>query len=41
MKESNRLDIMVNSLGAMGCDIEGTDDGYDYPRWETVTSCFY
>ena len=27
VKESNRLDIMVNSLGAMGCDIEGTDDG--------------
>lgn len=27
VKESNRLDIMVNELAAMGCDIEGTDDG--------------
>lgn len=27
VKESNRLDIMVNSLKAMGVDIEGTDDG--------------
>lgn len=27
VKESNRLDIMVNSLRAMGVDIEGTDDG--------------
>lgn len=27
VKESNRLDIMVKELAAMGCDIEGTDDG--------------
>lgn len=27
VKESNRLDIMVTELAAMGCDIEGTDDG--------------
>lgn len=27
VKESNRLDIMVKELTAMGCDIEGTDDG--------------
>ncbi|NCC44759.1 MAG: 3-phosphoshikimate 1-carboxyvinyltransferase [Clostridia bacterium] len=27
VKESNRLDIMVTELSAMGCDIEGTDDG--------------
>ncbi|MCI6997458.1 MAG: 3-phosphoshikimate 1-carboxyvinyltransferase [Eubacterium sp.] len=27
VKESNRLDIMVTELKAMGCDIEGTDDG--------------
>lgn len=27
VKESNRLDIMVDSLSAMGVDIEGTDDG--------------
>ena len=27
VKESNRLDIMVESLSAMGVDITGTDDG--------------
>ena len=27
VKESNRLDIMVESLSKMGADIEGTDDG--------------
>lgn len=27
VKESNRLDIMVENLTAMGVDIEGTDDG--------------
>lgn len=27
VKESNRLDIMVKELTAMGCDIEGTEDG--------------
>ena len=27
VKESNRLDIMVTELRAMGCDIEGTEDG--------------
>lgn len=27
VKESDRLTIMVDSLGAMGCDIEGTPDG--------------
>ncbi|MGI6095993.1 MAG: 3-phosphoshikimate 1-carboxyvinyltransferase [Lachnospiraceae bacterium] len=27
VKESNRLDIIVNSLAAMGADIEGTQDG--------------
>lgn len=27
VKESNRLDIMVQDLSAMGVDIEGTDDG--------------
>lgn len=27
VKESNRLDIMVKELAAMGCDIEGTEDG--------------
>lgn len=27
VKESNRLDIMVNDLSAMGADIQGTDDG--------------
>lgn len=26
-KESNRIDVMVDYLGAMGCDITGTDDG--------------
>lgn len=27
VKESNRIDVMVSNLKAMGCDIEGTDDG--------------
>lgn len=27
VKESNRIDVMVNNLKAMGADIEGTDDG--------------
>lgn len=27
VKESNRIDIMVKNLSAMGVDIEGTDDG--------------
>ncbi len=27
VKESNRIDVMVNALSAMGCDITGTDDG--------------
>jgi 3-phosphoshikimate 1-carboxyvinyltransferase len=27
VKESNRIDVMVNHLSAMGVDIEGTDDG--------------
>lgn len=27
VKESNRIDVMVDSLRAMGCDITGTDDG--------------
>lgn len=27
VKESNRIDIMVSHLKAMGCDIEGTEDG--------------
>ena len=27
VKESNRIDVMVNYLSAMGADIEGTDDG--------------
>lgn len=27
VKESNRLDIMVSELSAMGCDVQGTDDG--------------
>lgn len=27
VKESNRLDIMVKELAAMGCDIKGTNDG--------------
>lgn len=27
VKESNRIDIMVNQLRAMGADIEGTEDG--------------
>lgn len=27
VKESNRIDVMVNCLRAMGADIEGTDDG--------------
>jgi 3-phosphoshikimate 1-carboxyvinyltransferase len=27
VKESNRLDIMVSELSAMGCNIEGTEDG--------------
>ncbi|MGN0439096.1 MAG: 3-phosphoshikimate 1-carboxyvinyltransferase [Lachnospiraceae bacterium] len=27
VKESNRIDVMVNSLSAMGADIEGTEDG--------------
>ena len=27
IKESNRIDVMVNNLSAMGCDITGTDDG--------------
>lgn len=27
VKESNRIDVMVNNLKAMGCDIEATEDG--------------
>ena len=27
VKESNRIDVMVNALSAMGCDIIGTQDG--------------
>lgn len=27
VKESNRIDVMTANLKAMGCDIEGTDDG--------------
>ena len=27
VKESNRIDVMVHSLSAMGADIEATDDG--------------
>ncbi len=27
VKESNRIDVMVKNLKAMGCDIEGTEDG--------------
>lgn len=27
VKESNRIDVMVNYLSAMGCDITGTEDG--------------
>lgn len=27
VKESNRIDVMVENLSAMGCQIEGTDDG--------------
>lgn len=27
VKESNRIDVMVEYLSAMGCDIKGTDDG--------------
>ena len=27
VKESNRIDVMVNNLSAMGADITGTDDG--------------
>lgn len=27
VKESNRIDVMVNNLSAMGADIEGTEDG--------------
>ncbi|MDD3368577.1 MAG: 3-phosphoshikimate 1-carboxyvinyltransferase [Lachnospiraceae bacterium] len=27
VKESNRIDVMVENLTAMGCDITGTDDG--------------
>lgn len=27
VKESNRIDVMVQYLGAMGCDITGTEDG--------------
>lgn len=27
VKESDRIDVMVSSLGAMGCDITGTKDG--------------
>lgn len=27
VKESNRIDVMVNNLAAMGVDIEGTEDG--------------
>lgn len=27
VKESNRIDVMVNNLSAMGVDIEGTEDG--------------
>lgn len=27
VKESNRIDVMVTNLRAMGCDIEGTEDG--------------
>lgn len=27
VKESNRIDVMVTNLLAMGCDIEGTEDG--------------
>lgn len=27
VKESNRIDVMVDNLRAMGCDVEGTEDG--------------
>jgi 3-phosphoshikimate 1-carboxyvinyltransferase len=27
VKESNRIDVMVNNLSKMGADITGTDDG--------------
>ena len=27
VKESNRIDVIVTNLLAMGCDIEGTEDG--------------
>lgn len=27
VKESNRIQVMVDNLSAMGCDIEGTEDG--------------
>ncbi len=27
VKESNRIDVMVENLSAMGCDIDGTEDG--------------
>ena len=27
VKESNRIDVMVTCLSAMGCDIIGTEDG--------------
>lgn len=27
VKESNRIDVMVKNLSAMGVDIEGTEDG--------------
>lgn len=37
VKESNRLDILVTELRAMGCDIEGTEDGMIIRGGKTLT----
>ena len=38
VKESNRIDIMVNNLANMGCDITATDDGMIINGGKTLTN---
>jgi len=38
VKESNRIDVMVNNLSAMGVDIEGTEDGMIIRGGQTLHS---
>lgn len=40
VKESNRLDILVTELGAMGCHVEGTQDGMVIRGGQPLTGTF-